>query len=310
MIIQVNEAWRRHADRSLFPPPPVGMSGSYLEILQALTAYNPDCVRIAAGISGVLSGANSTFSVEHRSLSKTGEVWLETTVIPLQGVGSGGAVVMCTDITERKYIAAKIVESEAQYQLMLNSTAEGIYRIDNEGVCRFCNNTGARLLGYEDPRDVVGRSLHEQHHHKRADGTPYPAAECKAYQAFKTGKSTQVDDEVYFRCDGSHFPVEYRSDPIWDGDRVTGAVVTFMDITARQNLQMQLLQSQKMEAVGRLAGGVAHDFNNTLQIILTYSELLEERLARDSVSFTHNQQILGAALRADRRQLELPVNDN
>jgi len=299
IVLQVSESsGDRPDDRLVFPSVQHGIGQSYFRILDSLTTGNAERAKIAAGVSGILAGATSTYSLEHTWRSQSGDFWLQTIVIPLQVAGSGGAVIICIDISERKNIAARLAESESEYLLMLNATTEGIYQLNASGICTFCNATAARLLGYTDPNQMIGQSIHEIHHHSRADGTPYPAAECKVAQAFRTGRGTSADDEVFFRADGSRFPVEYQSDPIRDGDKVTGAVVTFLDITARKNLQMQLLQSQKMEAVGRLAGGVAHDFNNALQIILTYGEMVEESLTQEFDCFDHNQQILAAARRA------------
>ncbi len=317
IILQVSHSRSPQADRVGFPSVEHATGESYFRILDSLATESADRAKIAAAISAVLSGEGSTFRLEHTWRSAAAEVWIETTVIPLPASRSGGAVIMCTDISERKNLAAKLADSEAQYLLMLNATAEGVYRLDTDGICTFCNAAAARLLGYADPSEIIGRAFHAHHHHSHVDGSPYPAADCKAERAIRTGKGTAADDEVFFRADGSHFPVEYQSDPIREGDRVTGAVVTFLDITARKNLQMQLLQSQKMEAVGRLAGGVAHEFNNALQIIITYGEILEESLTQPSDCADHNQQLLSAARRAavltrqllafSRQHLQRPV---
>jgi len=106
-----------------------------------------------------------------------------------------------------------------------------------------------------------------------------------------------------------------------DGASSPGAVIMHVDVTERetqyQGLEAQFLQSQKMEAVGRLAGGVAHDFNNALQVIHAYGELLEDHLGPDAVGREHARQILEAARRAaslthqllalSRKQLLRPV---
>jgi PAS domain S-box-containing protein len=192
----------------------------------------------------------------------------------------------------------EIEQSEAQHFLLLNSTAEGIYRLNIEGVCTFCNPTAARLLGYDDATQIVGRFPHDHHHHSRPDGTPFPQSECAVHRVHGKGQGLHSDSEWFLRADGSRFPVECWSYPILSGPDVAGTVVTFLDITERRDLEAQFLQSQKMEAVGRLAGGVAHDFNNSLQIILTYAEMLEARLAADPVGLAHDREILAAGRRA------------
>jgi PAS domain S-box-containing protein len=186
----------------------------------------------------------------------------------------------------------------AQHLLILNSTAAGIYRLDTNGICTFCNPSAARLLGYADTRELLGRSAHDHHHHQRPDGTPFPLSECPIHLALRSDEETHADNEMFIRADGSPFPVEYWSYPILSGSDLAGRVVTFLDITQRRDLEAQVLQSQKMEAVGRLAGGVAHDFNNALQVILFYAELLEERLIDDPDDSDCNAQILAAGRRA------------
>ena len=117
--------------------------------------------------------------------------------------------------------------------LLLASTGEGIYGVDLDGLCVFINPAGARLIGYE-PGEVLGRNMHELTHHSRSDGRAYPEGECPIFNAFRRGLPCRIDSEVFWRRDGSSFPVEYSSHPIMDGAEVRGAVVTFVDITERR----------------------------------------------------------------------------
>src|SRR5436309_1032654 len=104
---------------------------------------------------------------------------------------------------------ARLQESEERYRLLLESTGEGIYGIDLGGRCTFANPACARLLGYAGPDDLLGQDMHALIHHSRPDGSPYPPQECRIYHALQAGGGTHVDDEVFWRRDGSRFPVEY-----------------------------------------------------------------------------------------------------
>lgn len=116
---------------------------------------------------------------------------------------------------------------------LLESTGEGIYGIDQDGRCTFLNRAGARILGYS-PDEVLGANMHQLIHHSRADGTPYPEAECPIFRASQGCEAVRVDTEVLWRKDGTSFAAEYSSSPIVENGVTSGAVVTFADITARR----------------------------------------------------------------------------
>jgi len=129
---------------------------------------------------------------------------------------------------------------------LLDSAGEAIYALDLLGNCTFCNSACLRLLGYQGPSELIGKDMHTMMHHSRPDGTPYPSDECPIYLAFLRGESSHVDDEVVWRADGTSFPVEYWSHPIREKNVLIGAVVTFVDITARKREQRALRQSEEM----------------------------------------------------------------
>jgi len=123
-----------------------------------------------------------------------------------------------------------------QTELLLNSAGEGIYGLDLEGKTTFVNPAGAKMLGYE-VEELLGVPMHSTMHHTKPDGTPYPRETCPMYAAFKDGTVHHVDDEALWRKDGTSFPVEYTSTPIWEDERLAGAVVTFKDITERRRVE-------------------------------------------------------------------------
>lgn len=126
-----------------------------------------------------------------------------------------------------------------QLGLLLESTGEGIFGIDLGGHCMFINRAGARMIGFE-PSEVLGRNMHELTHHSHPDGSAYPDTDCPIFNAFRRGLPCRIDTEVFWRRDHSAFPVEYSSYPIIDGTQVRGAVITFVDITERQQARLEL----------------------------------------------------------------------
>ncbi|HEV2664644.1 MAG TPA: PAS domain S-box protein [Blastocatellia bacterium] len=151
-------------------------------------------------------------------------------------------ICVCRDVTERKRAEGMLRESEERIRLILDSTAEAIFGCDPDGTCLFCNRAAVRLLGYDDPGELLGQNMHRLKHHTRADGTPYPVEECPIYLGFQRGEGVHRDNEVYWRKDGTCFPVEFWSHPIVRDGRTTGAVVTFVDITERKRAEDALRQ--------------------------------------------------------------------
>ncbi len=125
-------------------------------------------------------------------------------------------------------------EREADLQLLLDSTGEAIYGVDLNGNCTFSNRACLGLLGYRHASDLLGKNMHQMMHHSRSDGSSYPEAECLIEKTFRQGGAMHVDSEVAWKADGSTFPCEYWSHPVWREGKITGCVVTFVDITGRK----------------------------------------------------------------------------
>ncbi|MGY2680721.1 sigma 54-interacting transcriptional regulator [Pseudomonas tolaasii] len=130
-------------------------------------------------------------------------------------------------------------ETERDNQLLLSSVGDGIYSINSEGLATFVNPAGARMLGWE-PQDMIGKNIHRIHHHTHADGSHYPVEECPIYKAVRDGVVHEGRQEVFWRRDGSSFPVEFTSTPVISDGRIVGAVVVFRDITERRATENQL----------------------------------------------------------------------
>ncbi len=138
----------------------------------------------------------------------------------------------------------------AQSELILNAAGEGIYGLDMHGRCTFVNPAAARMTGHQ-VEELLGQSMHDMVHHTHEHGQNYAAETCPIYAAFKDGMVRHVCEEVFWCKNGSSFPVEYTSTPIFNGDALVGAVVVFRDITLRRRtedrLRSALLEVQSLK---------------------------------------------------------------
>jgi PAS domain S-box-containing protein len=148
-----------------------------------------------------------------------------------------------------RHFAAQLFNTNELLPLLLESAPAAILGIDIAGKCTFCNPEFLRLTGHASFGQVKGKNVHRLTHHTKADGTPYPASDCPIYQSLFSGRTTQVDTEVFWRKDGSNFPVEYRSHPIQRLGQMIGCVVTFVDITERKQAEKQLQDSESKHRV-------------------------------------------------------------
>jgi len=140
-----------------------------------------------------------------------------------------------TDVTEQHEAEQALHMATRQRELILESVGDGIYGIDLEGRLTFINQAGANALGYT-PEQLTGRDLHEVIHHSHADGTPYSKSTDPILQALRRCESIRMRDEVFWRHDGSAFPVEYSANPLLEDGRISGMVVAFQDISERRRL--------------------------------------------------------------------------
>ncbi len=192
---------------------------------------------------------------------------------------------------------AELAERSELVNLLLDSAPGAMYGIDAEGNCTFCNPAGLRLLGYESSDEILGKKSHQLVHHTRPDGSAYPKEECPVFRSFRDGHDAHVEDELFWRKDGSSFPVEYSSRQMRRDGRILGAVVSFEDITNRKRQDMELRHSQKLEAVGRLAAGVAHEINTPIQFVGDNTRFLQNSF-HDELQLVHKYQELYTAATA------------
>ena len=206
--------------------------------------------------------------------------WNELTISPVHD-GRGQMthfVGVLVDITARKDAEEAIERLSRQNELILNAAGEGIFGLNLQGKTTFVNPAAARMLGWS-VAELIGQPMHLITHHTRLDGTPYPEKECPIQAVFKKDAVVhRVADEVFWRKDGSSFPVEYVSTPIRERGDVVGAVVVFIDMTVRKEEEERRMQVEKLAALGQVAAGVAHEINNPLAGIKNAFLLLKDTI--------------------------------
>jgi PAS domain S-box-containing protein len=195
---------------------------------------------------------------------------------------------------QRRRAELELEQCRRRTESILQGAGEGICGLDAKGRINFINPLGAKLVGWE-AGELIGKSLHETIHYSRVDRAPFSKQDCSLCAALRDGLTQSMDDEVFWRKDGSAIPVEYTCVPMHEGNTIMGAVLTFQDITKRKDAeealreanrrlkcsltelrqaQQQIVEQERLHALGRMAGGVAHDFNNALSKILGFTELL------------------------------------
>src|ERR1700722_18195673 len=153
------------------------------------------------------------------------------------------------DSTMRTQAEDALHNSEERIRLILDSATEAICGCDSEGTCLFSNPSAAGILGYDDPAELIGKNMHALKHHTRKDGKPYPIEECPIYIVFQKNVKVHGDDEVYWRKDGTSFPVEFWSHIIIRDGKTLGAVITFIDITERKRAEEALRKSEEKNRI-------------------------------------------------------------
>ncbi len=198
---------------------------------------------------------------------------------------------------------------EQQHELILDSVADGIYGVDLQGRSTFFNKAAERITGW-DASEVIGLNQHEILHHTHADGSPHWPEECPVYQTFRDNEARYISDDIFWRKDGSFFPVEYSSTPIWDENgRTIGSVVVFRDITRRKRMEEDARQHQselarvgRLSTLGEMASGIAHELNQPLTAISTNAQasirMLESNSSNLEMCIDVMERIAGQADRA------------
>ncbi|MFP3998652.1 MAG: transporter substrate-binding domain-containing protein [Desulfobacterales bacterium] len=226
-------------------------------------------------------------------------LWIRTTGQP---VWDGNRIVKVVgniqDITERKMAEEGLKESEKRFRFLVESAPEAIF-IQTEGCFAYLNPAAVKLFGADSDKELLGKPVMDRFH---PDYHEVVKERIRLLNQEK--KPVKHLEEIYLRMDGSLVDVDVSAVP-FNYRQKDGALVFVRDITEQKQaaqkqkvLEKQLHLSQRMEAVGRLAGGVAHDFNNLLYIILGYGEMVLENMEKDHPDYESLTQIYDAGIRA------------
>ncbi len=220
--------------------------------------------------------------------------------ISLSPVSTGDGIIVLSairDISDRKRIeedlrraneeldrrkSRELRDSQNRMSLIVDSSQDAIIGKNLEGIVTHWNKGAEHIYGYT-AQEMIGRPISVLAPKEKSDEIP------GILQKIRAGERVEYFESERVTKDGRHLHVSISVSPIHDADgKVVGASTIARNITGQKKIEDQLRQSQKMEAVGRLAGGVAHDFNNLLGIVTACSELLRSRVDANSLEYIDN----------------------
>jgi PAS domain S-box-containing protein len=296
-IVQINAAWRTFAERyAAAGLGDLSLGTSYLGAHDALARQGVRKSIVAAeGIRAVLGGARREFDVELQCPAIA-----ERYRVRVRARADGaGAVVTQENVTVLRRVEAEADATAERLRLQLaalNATANAIVIADVTGVIRWANPAFSVLTGFpvsfaagRRPNELLKSGVHDRAFYQ------------DMWSTILAGDIWR-GEVVNKRRDGTRYTEEMTITPVRSAaGAITHFIAVKQDVTQRKQLEEQVRQAQKMESIGRLAGGVAHDFNNQLSVILGYTDV-----ALDALEPAHPvREDLEAVRRAAQRSAEL-----
>ncbi|MDZ4859286.1 MAG: PAS domain S-box protein [Candidatus Hydrogenedentes bacterium] len=265
----------------------------------------------------IAGGAVRNWQREYRIRTRLGdEKWINDNSVEV--VGSDGLITetigLMQDITDRKREEEVLSRNERYFRALTENAQDLITVLNFDGTIRYESPSITGILGYQ-PNELTGRNVFELVH---------PDDRVRILKTFTEAlRSPELSRSMRFRCmhkNGTWKTLESVGRSMMSDPDIEGAVINSRDITERETLEQQLLHSQKMEGIGRLAGGVAHDFNNLLTAIMGYCDFALESIPEGSKVRGQIEQVTHAAQRAAeltrqllafaRKQIVEPRNTN
>ncbi|HAJ26301.1 MAG TPA: hypothetical protein DCG53_03505 [Syntrophus sp. (in: bacteria)] len=188
------------------------------------------------------------------------------------------------ELAERSQVEQVLERVKNQYALILQAAGEGIIGQDQEGRITFVNPAAEKMLGYAAD-ELIGLDGHTVWHHSKPGGAPYPKEECPIRFAGREVKEYRGIDDVFWKKDGSSFPVEYVATPVTVNDQFAGMVVLFGNISEKKKLRdaeiARLTADTANKAKSDFLANMSHELRTPLNSIIGFSDVLQEQMAGD-----------------------------
>jgi PAS domain S-box-containing protein len=271
-------------------------------------------IALIHGLRGAITAAfalNVGMIALYPSTISTAEVIIKVHILQLSVAVAG--MVLGASISEREYVRAQLLRRTTYFEELISNNPIATVVHGADGAFQMCNPAFERLFQFKY-EEMVGKTIDE-----------IVAPKDLNLEATALTMRAAAGEHVHVvtrrrRKDGTLLDVEAHGVPLRVGGRPIGVLSLYEDLTERKRLEEQILLSGKLQAVGRLAGGVAHDFNNIIAVIQGYAELLLERLPSGSDLRDSAEEIMHSSKRAtgmtrqllafSRKQvLELRVTD-
>lgn len=190
----------------------------------------------------------------------------------------------------------KLRSAAEERLLLLDTVGEGIFGLDNRGNITFINSTALQLLEIEES-EILGKSALRMISAAGNESVANVEAFLAINRSFQNGEPVYNMECDLLGKDDKKIPIRFSCAPIVQDAGVRGAVVSFSDVSEQKDMEAMLVQAQKMEAIGRLTGGVAHDSNNLLTVILGNLQFLKRQLAEGDSASNFVEKTMAAARR-------------
>ena len=262
-----------------------------------LEAVHPDDRELVQKAVNAAVNENAHYDIEHRVVQPDGTILYVNEQGTVSRDESGEPIRMLgtvINITQRVMAVKSRLEREAEFKALWDAAYDGMITVNSENVITLVNHSAERMFGYagneligEPVEILIPKPLRESHKQYQRDYHANPRER-------EMGKGLELEG---LRKSGEKFPLEVSLTPI-EMRGHTEVLVEIQDISQRKALELKLLQSEKLESVGQLAGGLAHDLNNMLAAMLGYTELAQININDKEQSANDLEQVASAGIRA------------